>query len=40
LKSGSGLDDEGEREAGVELREWKEMVLLSDGANGLAARGA
>jgi hypothetical protein len=40
LKSGSGLDDEGETEAGVEFREWKDMVLLSDGANGLAARGA
>jgi hypothetical protein len=40
LKLGSGLDDEGETEAGVELREWKDMVLLSDGANGLAARGA
>lgn len=41
LKSGSGLDEGGEMEFCVEFPlEWKEMVLLSDGANGLAARGA
>jgi hypothetical protein len=37
-KSGSGLDDDGERETGVELCELIETVL-SDGAKGLAARG-
>lgn len=40
-KSGSGLDDEGEREMGVEFRERRDTVLLSDcGAKGLADRGA
>lgn len=39
LKSGRGLEEGGEIEFCVEFLEWKEMVLLSDGANGLAARG-
>lgn len=38
-KSGSGLDEDGERDVGVELREGNDTVLLSDGAKGLAARG-
>lgn len=39
-KSGSGLEDEGDREMGVELREWdgKESVLASDPGRGLADR--
>lgn len=37
-KSRRGLDDGGESEFGVEFREWKETVLLSEGANGLTAR--
>jgi hypothetical protein len=39
-KSGSGLDEDGESEPGVEFREWKDTVLLSEGAKGLAALGA
>jgi hypothetical protein len=39
LKSGRGPDDGGERELGVEFREWNETVLASDGAKGLAALG-
>lgn len=38
-KWGSGLEEDGESELGGEMREWKDTVLLSDGANGLAARG-
>ena len=39
-KAGSGPDEDGEREVGVEFCEWNDTALLSDGAKGLAARGA
>jgi hypothetical protein len=39
-KSGSGLEEDGESETGVEFRERTDLVLLSDGAKGLEARGA
>jgi hypothetical protein len=38
-KSGSGLDDDGESVLGVEFRDANDTVLLSDGADGLRARG-
>lgn len=38
-KSGRGPRDGGERGLGVEIRDWNETVLDSDGAKGLAALG-